>query len=238
MSFRILPVAFGALLLWGCAAAEPTRVQGRERDGFVPRLRIAHEAPPGEPLLRPPEPRIVPFTGAELDVAFARGEAGQDLGAGQAVDFSGTVFAGPGRVEIEYERWLVSASGRLGVRIEDAFRLEGLFGLGMQYVSLSLESPTLHDRDSTTSSGFHFGARAAVDPLPWASAYLQVTGFDGWGSGRGVDTPAYEVGAVLRPIREVGLLAGWRRWDYIEERSDSDVRLNAQGFFLGLELGF
>ena len=40
------------------------------------------------------------------------------------------------------------------------------------------------------------------------------------------------------PELGAGLVLGWRRWRYLEERSGSDINLELSGLMVGVELGF
>ncbi len=225
-----------ALLLVSCAP-ESASIRGEERGAFIPMLRVRQSLDGRLPA--PPESGEVRMRAMlEFDLAYGHGESDQSVDAGDDVDFAGTQFFGPAEVDSEYDLTAVRARVTMGSDI-GIFRFEGITGLGANHFDLRVSSGALEDDDHTTSLGFLLGLRGAVQPTPWSEFYVTVEEFLGGGSGDPVEVSMVEVGMTFSPPGlGAGLVLGWRRWRYIEERSGSDVNLELSGLMVGMELRF
>ena len=225
------------LLLLASCAPESASIRGEERGAFIPMVRIRQSLdglPPSPPDSREMRGRSM----FEFDVAYGHGESDQSIDAGEDVDFAGTQVFGPADVDSEYDLTTVRARVTFGPEIGN-FRFEGTTGLGANHFALRVSSGALEDHDHTTSLGFLLGLRGAFVPTPWSEFYVAVEEFLGGGSGDPVEVSMIEVGVTLTPPElGTGLVVGWRRWRYLEERSGSDINLELSGLMVGVQLGF
>jgi hypothetical protein len=225
------------LLLVVSCAPESASIRGEERGAFIPMLRMRRSMDGRLPA--PPESGEMRVRSMlEFDLAYGHGETDQSVDAGEDVDFAGTQFFGPADVDSDYDLTTMRARVSVGPDI-NIFRFEGITGLGANHFDLRVSSGALEDHDHTTSLGFLLGLRGAVQPTPWSEFYITVEEFLGGGSGNPVEVSMVELGVTLTPPGlGAGLVIGWRRWRYLEERSGSDVNLELSGFMVGVEMRF
>jgi hypothetical protein len=225
------------LLMLASCAPESTSIRGKERGAFIPMVRLRQSLDGKSP--SPPDSHEMRGRSMfEFDIAYGHGESDQTIDAGEDVDFAGTQIFGPAKVDSEYDLAAVRARVTFGADF-GTFRFEGTTGLGANHFDLRVSSGALEDRDHTTSLGFLLGLRGAAMPTPWSEFYVTVEEFLGAGSGDPVEVSMVEVGVTLTPPDlGAGLVLGWRRWRYLEERSGSDVNLQLSGLMLGVEVRY
>lgn len=225
------------LLLLASCAPESTSIRGEEREAFIPMVRI-RQSLDGQPPSPPDSHETRVRSMFEFDFAYGHGESDQSIDAGEDVDFAGTQIFGPADVDSEYDLTTARARVTFGPEVGD-FRFEGIMGLGANHFALRVSSGALEDHDHTTSLGFLLGLRGAVKPTPWSEFYVTLEEFLGGGSGDPVEVSMIEVGVTFTPPElGAGLVLGWRRWRYLEERSGSDINLELSGLMVGVQLGF
>src|SRR5262249_54762482 len=155
-----------------------------------------------------------------------------NLAAGQTLKLDSVTFAGPAHTSNGYDLHYFDVVVRGGVWLADRVGLEAMGGLGLQYVRLEVESGGIHDRDTTTRGSALFGLQGTVKVLEWLSIY----GRSAWTVGY---MEAAEAGLEARPYRGVGLMAGWKWWDFETDRDNkAALDLNFSGPFAGIHVSF
>jgi hypothetical protein len=261
ISWRSLLV-LAALVEVSCVSGSGRRrvdIDDRDRSVFFPTLRASwspilalsdryerrrwDEAPPPDT----EEARALQETAVArptFAIDFQLGDSSaashQDVGGNDTVRFEDLDFNGPDRLRLNYDMISSSIGGRGGVLLVEQLRLEGMLGLGVNYMDLKLSSPAgKEDRDSTSSLGPQQGLRAAWRPVRFFSAYAQGSSFTGLGFETGGDFVSIlsgELGLALNPVRHLGIFWAWRWQRYVQERKGSDVELDFSGPVLGLVL--
>lgn len=225
------------LLLLASCAPESTSIRGEERGSFIPMVRI-RQSLDGLPPSPPESSEMRARSMFEFDLAYGHGKSDQSIDAGEDVDFAGTQILGPADVDSEYDLTTLRARVTLGFDV-GAFRFDGTTGLGANHFALRVSSGALEDHDHTTSLGLLLGLRGAAMLAPWSEFYVTLEECLGGGSGDPVEVSMIEVGVTFTPPDlGAGLVLGWRRWRYLEERSGSDINLELSGLMLGVEMRF
>lgn len=198
----------------------------------------------GKASARPePEPprRFIAMGPISLDFEYSAGIGGDDddfLSPPDFVDYDGTRFSAPQRLQYSYDLHMASIGARAGPRFLDVFSVELLTGLSTSVLDLVIRAPGERAGDTGVAIGAHIGARGTITPHPTIDFYGQ------WalhllGSTQSernlVSVRAAEVGSNLHLTSNVSLFGGWRWLKYeedIDHGSDMDVDLAGPTFGL------
>ncbi len=251
LTLCLLPVC-----LAGGLAATTEDVEGEDHEAVFPSFRLEwrilpREEPPtvqeaaGEDTSNGSETPAVGalFSWEIVDFAFGCGDSSQTLGAGEYIYFEDFMITGPASVTTEYDLSWGATSVRGGASFYDLVDVEGILGVGYQYLGVELSSGTIEDGDTHWSVGPVTGARLAVRPMKWLTLYGDGRVLAGLGPTVGSGLYA-EGGVSIHPTENVGISAGWRYWRAGLDRggllggsaSDADVKLS--GPALGLRISF
>ena len=237
------------LLATGCVDfGEP--VEGEDDNVFFPSFRATWQIAPekarakkgnteGERTASEP---IAGSFALDFDFSYGGGSSSQNLPSGEVLRFGGTRFTGPARVSHDYDLYVFTVAPRGGLLIYDTLAIEGMIGGGFNYFDLELESAGTSESGDRIAGGPLFGTQITwrlPDPLRWASLYGRASVLVGFGD---ADTQLnnLEAGIIFNPTSTIGIMAGWRRWEYFEEfnGSDADVDLVLSGPMAGLQITF
>lgn len=214
------------LLVLGLAACTATPIE--IRDGGATQVE-------GRFLYRWDEPDAEgAWSGLELEVGGADGDDTQELALGDAVDFGGTTFLGPGPLAIDYELRRASLAFVHG-RENEEVRAWIALGLGWQEIDLRLATATQRAHGSDG-----WGGVLAALGFRWSP--VELVGLETRGellTQLEASRSELEVAAVFPPRAPLGLALGWRWVDsytVLEGGSDVDLRLN--GPFVALRVTF
>ncbi len=161
---------------------------------------------------------------------------------GRRAGFRGYHFIGPTRVTADYDLYVGTLAPRGGFWIYEIVGIDGFLGAGINYLDLELESGASRESDTSVAGGPAFGGQLTVHlpaPFDWLTVYAKAGVLFGFGDG---DTSLSnkEVGLTVSPVPGLGIIAGWRWWDYEEENygSGADIDLRLSGPVAGLQLTF
>ncbi len=159
---------------------------------------------------------------------------------GRRAGFRGYHFIGPTRVTADYDLYVGTLAPRGGFWIYEIVGIDGFLGAGINYLDLELESGASRESDTSVAGGPAFGGQLTVPaPFDWLTVYAKAGVLFGFGDG---DTSLSnkEVGLTVSPVPGLGIIAGWRWWDYEEEHygSGADIDLRLSGPMAGLQLTF
>jgi hypothetical protein len=228
----VLRAALIPLVLVACLAGcrTPTDYEGRDTFVFFPAIRASiparPEAPEGDELF------------FDFDLSGGRGSSGQFLSGGEFIDFDGTTFNGPTVVNGDFDLFVFTATARKPVPIGKKVRTDVLVGLSLEYLDLELSSNGLRARDTSFSVGPLFAGRLGYWPWEELGAYFELHTTLGWGSGAMVMFGGADVGITAQATDQLSVFAGWRWWEYDEERDRSEIHLKLSGPFLGVQFDF
>ena len=198
----------------------------------APEDTVASVDPEVEPPLEPIEGTLA----IDFGFAFGKSDTAQQVGAGQLLSLNGTTFFGPTDVAADFALYSWTVAARGGVRIREILSLEGLGGLGIQSYDLESGGGTVHD--SKVSGGPLIGGRATLHLIPWVDIYTQTHATFGVGYEAGT-LASYEAGATISPLPGLALLAGWRWWNFDEDRDgEGDVEIKLSGPMVGAVVTF
>ncbi len=227
----VLAVGAGGCVTFGPVSED---LEGSGRAGFVPSFRATWNIFPtlAEDL----------WLAGDLEYASGEGSSSQQIGPGQFLAFEGQQFNGPATISSEYALSSSTVAARIGKRFRGVYTVEGLLGLGVYVLDLTVASGGVaaHDRPSTV--GGFVGVQLGASPTSWLTFYGRAGTTGGFSSySRSLGT--VELGATLRPYSNprLALFGGWRYWDYDEERdgpSVADIYLTLSGPTAGIQLSF
>jgi hypothetical protein len=232
-------LVLGCALLAGCNTTS-VDIESEDRNSFFPALRVSYPFFPNpQQESSSPAPRVSGRLALDADVSWGQGDASQALPVGENVNFDGVQFNGPTRVTQDYDLLVGTMNLRGGFGLRDLVFIEGLVGVGATRLDLTLESPLQRESDRSVSLGPGAGLRGTVAPLSWLEAYVQIHGLIGFGEGEVRTLETVEAALRIAPTSYIAIFAGWRWWDYEQERSgESDLELKLSGPLLGLQFTF
>lgn len=179
-----------------------------------------------------PPVSVSPSLALDFGYGYGHGRSHQDLSAGEVIRLDNDSISGPARVATGYDLHYFDVAVRGGMWLGDRVGLEGMGGLGIQYTRVELESGGVHDSERTTRGSMLLGVQGTIKIIEWLFVY-----------GRGAWTLGYmesaEAGVETRVYRGIGLMAGWKWWDFQTDRDNkSALDLNFSGPFAGLHVTF
>jgi len=211
------------LLATIAACAVPIDIKGEDHGVYFPDLHVSK--------------RLHDKLSIDVGATVGSGDGSQQVGPGEVILFADQTF-GPGTVRSDFDLWLFSATVRPEWKTSGEVHVEGIFGLGVQYLDLTLTSGTQVGQDTTTSVGPLAGGRFTWQPAERFGLYAQPYFVLGLREGEFTTLAAVDLGARFCPARHGEIFAGWRYWDYEEERAFSDTNLVLSGPFFGLAFDF
>jgi hypothetical protein len=173
----------------------------------------------------------------DLTVDYGEGSDSEQVTSAGPIEFGGSTFSA-GAVDVDFSLLATMLAARANFRPSEQWDLNVFFGAVVCYTDVTVTNGVQTAHDTTTSIGPLVGGQFGYCPHERIQLYARPFLSIGGAHGDYVGLAGVDLGAQFRIAGPVRALAGWRLWQYEEQRSMSDLECEYSGPFLGLSFEF